>query len=321
MTYTPVATAHARCSLASPAVPLPRLALAALLAASALLPRVASAAPPPAPAPAPPSALAPPPAPPPNRPPRWLEGPRRELGAKTGVPLHLDLVAVDPDLDALVITVQGAPAGASFVPASGASGSASFDWTPSAQDAGARDLVFTASDGKSEVAHTVHLRVDDEWSGFFMPGAKYSTYVPAAVGKWGFFHGVSAEIRAYSWIRKNAGRGPSHGTVYLDLDLLSSTRANVANAFHLSTGIELSFESNPARRYLLPVYGLELGALFQRQVLTTLGEITPTTGLYLWAGPHLVIDLRVGYLLPLHAATFDELRGLRAKLGVTISSW
>ncbi|MEO7328742.1 MAG: hypothetical protein ABI193_09205, partial [Minicystis sp.] len=259
-----------------------------------------------------------PPPPPPaevrvNAAPRWTEGASQYLQAKTGVPVRVELIAVDRDLDPLTYRITGQPKEATFVTHEGRGGS-TFAWTPSADDIGTIKVTITASDGNAEAEHTLVIHVDEDWSGFFMPGAKYSTYLPAAVGKWGFFQGVSAEIRAYSWIHKNPTPGPSHGSIYLDLDLLASTRANVANAFHLSTGVELSFEANPSRRYLLPVFGLEVGAFFQRQVLSTVGEVSPTAGLYLWASPHLIVDVRAGYMLPLSAATFDDLRGLRAKL-------
>lgn len=264
--------------------------------------------------------LPPPPPPPPNYAPRWPEGPSQHLRAKTGTAIRVELAAVDRDLDPLRYTIAGQPGDATFVTGVGRSG-ATFEWTPGEDDLGIRTVVITASDGHSEVEHRLIIQVDEDWSGIFMPGAQYTAYLPAAVGKWGFFQGVSAEIRAYSWIHRNPSPGPSHGSFYLDLDLLASTRANVANAFHLSTGVELSFEPNPARRFLLPVFGLEIGALFQRQVLSTVGEVTPTAGLYLYASPHLIVDLRAGYLLPLSAATFDDLRGLRAKLGVSFSLW
>lgn len=264
---------------------------------------------------------APPVGPPPgNLAPRWPEGPWREIRAKTGVPLRVELAAVDHELEPLSYSIKGQPKGATFVTSVGRNG-ASFEWTPGEDDLGTTTVVIAASDGHGEAEHKLIIHVDEDWSGIFMPGAKYSSYLPAAVGKWGFFQGVSAEIRAYSWIHRNPSPGPSHGSFYIDLDLLASTRENVANAFHLSTGVELSFESNPARRFLLPVFGLEIGALFQRQVLSTVGEVTPTAGLYLYASPHLIVDLRAGYLLPLSAATFDDLRGLRAKLGVSFSLW
>ncbi len=269
----------------------------------------------------------PPGPPPPNSPPRWPEGNSRYLRVKTGVLLRVELLAVDRELAPVTYRITGQPKDATFVTHEGRGG-ATFAWTPGEDDLGLTSVKIIASDGEAEAEHTLDIRVDEEWSGFFMPGAKYTTYLPAAVGKWGFFHGVSAEIRAYSWIHKNQSPGPSHGSIYLDLDFLASTRANVANAFHLSTGVELSFESNPSRRYLLPVFGLAVGALFQRQVPTTVGEVppavgevTPTAGLYLWASPHLIVDVRAGYLFPLSAAVFDDLRGLRAKLGFSFSLW
>ncbi|MFO0757484.1 MAG: hypothetical protein U0359_13385 [Byssovorax sp.] len=296
-----------------------RLSAAPVLAAALLHVAPAHAGPPDAPIPA--QVVSPPPTPRPNILPRWLEGPSRFIVVRAGEKVRIELVALDPDVDPLTYSIADAPKDAAFTARSGPGGSALFEWTPSAADAGEKTTKVTVSDGKGEAVQEIHIRVEESWTGLFMPGVGYSGYVPAAVGKWGYFQGVSAEIRAYSWVHPSPSPWPSHGAVYLDLDVLASTRQNVANAFHLSGGVEVSFEPNPSRKYLLPVYGLEVGVLFQRQNLGALAEVSPTLGLYLWSAPHLTVDLRAGYLLPLSAESFDDLRGLRAKLGVAFSSW
>jgi hypothetical protein len=109
--------------------------------------------------------------------------------------------------------------------------------------------------------------------------------------------------------------------VYLDMDLLSSSRRGVTNAFDLSAGVRLSFESSPSRRVLLPFYALEVGALFDEQVDGAIGHLTPGGGLHLYASPELTVSLSTGYLLPLRGDVLDEQRGLRARLGAAVSFW
>jgi hypothetical protein len=132
--------------------------------------------------------------------------------------------------------------------------------------------------------------------------------------------GVSMEFLAVSWIHRNDNRGPSHGRVFVNLDVLSSVEKGVGTAFSPTVGIDLSLERNPSRRYLLPYFGVESGALFQKD-LGRVGIVTPTAGLHVWASPNLFVNLTGGYLLPVSAQHFDDLRGVRAKAGIDFSFW
>jgi MYXO-CTERM domain-containing protein len=71
-----------------------------------------------------------------------------------GGTLALTVSAADVDGDAVVLSVDGLPAGATFTAATGA-----FSWTPAGGDVGDHTVTFTASDGALTDSETVVLAV------------------------------------------------------------------------------------------------------------------------------------------------------------------
>ena len=253
--------------------------------------------------------------------PEWPEGPRRIVRARAGEPVHVALRALQEDGEPLDYTVSGLPRAAIFQVRAGPHGSASLDWSPGEEDVGVHDVLVVARAGGAQSAQTVTVSVEDDWTAYFVPGAHFSTFLPNDSDRWGAFVGVSIEFEAAAWIHRNEQPGPSHGRLHLNLDVLASTRAEVSTSLHVSGGVDLTFESNPARRFLLPLYGLEAGLMFNRQQLATLAQITPMAGLHLWAERGLFATATAGYLMPLNDQEFDALRGVRGRLGIAGAFW
>ncbi len=231
--------------------------------------------------------------------------------------VRIPIRATSPNNQQLTFSVVGAPPGATLLPMGSY---AELRWTPTEEDVGPHTMTITATDGARGASHELTILVVDEWKSFFMPGLQYSGYGPNAQSTWGSFHGVSAEFLLYAWIARNDNRGPSHGRVYIDFDVLFSTRTGVRSAFLPSIGLDLSVERNPQRRFLLPYFGMETGGLFQKDI-NSLWMIVPFVGVHLFSSANVFVNTSVGYVLPIDAQQFDELRGWRAKLGVDFSLW
>lgn len=240
--------------------------------------------------------------------------------ARVNEPIRIAIRAVSPGSQPLTFSVVGAPPGATLVPQGTY---AELRWRPRDEDIGAYPIVINVTDGARTGTHELSLVVVEEWKSFFMPGLQYSGYGPAhGSGQLpsGSFHGVSGEFLLYAWIARNDNRGPSHGRLYIDLDVLFPTAAGVGSAFVPTMGIDLSVERNPQRRVLLPYFGFETGAIFQKQI-DRLAIVVPFLGVHLFSSPNVFANLTAGYLLPIDAERFDDLRGWRVKLGIDFSLW
>lgn len=256
-----------------------------------------------------------------NQPPHFSYEADEHHQVRIGDAFDTTLDVNDPDEDPITFSVTGLPEGAT----SSASSKTSLRlrWKPTKWDVGPHDIVVEASDGKGgKVSKNLHVVVEDNWRSYFMPGASYSTLVPVDRGTWGTFQGVSAEILIASWIHRNENRGPSHGRVYLDMDVLRSTRPQTAAAFDLSAGFDLSIERNPIRHWLLPFFGMKTGAFIQKDLEKgSVWHVTPLAGAYIWADKNLFLFASAGYAMPISARHFDELRGLRVNAGLNFSLW
>jgi hypothetical protein len=254
-----------------------------------------------------------------NQPPYWASDYAEEEQVKVGDHVTLTVQAIDPDKDPIVITTSNVPAGA-FV--ANKNGLLTIRYRATANDVGPREIGITASDGKDSISKTVTVTVRDDWQSYFQPGLQYSFYSPADRGEWGTFQGVSAELLLVSWIHRNENRGPSHGRVFLDMDVLKSNKSDRPAAFDVSLGFDLSLERNPIRHFLLPYFGMKSGWFVERDLEKgNVFHLTPLAGMYLWADKNVFVTASAGYLLPLSSSHFDDLRGLRATAGANFSWW
>jgi hypothetical protein len=257
-----------------------------------------------------------------NQPPRFEyssydEGYRVRVGNSADVTLE----AKDPENDPVTFRVTGAPQG--MVSMSGGKGILLLHWKPRKGDLGPHEVFITATDSHGGVAEkSITILVEDDWRSYFMPGASYVTQTPVDRATWGVFQGVSAQILLASWIHRNENRGPSHGRVYLDMDLLRSSNPGTNAAFDFAMGFDLSIERNPVRHFLLPYFGMKSGAFIHRDLdRGSVWHVTPLAGAYLYADKNFFLTASAGYVLPISAARFDELRGFRGSIGANFSLW
>jgi hypothetical protein len=252
-----------------------------------------------------------------NHPPEWDPSTPKETSGKEDTSIHFTVRANDADNDPITYTLSGLPKGAK---AEALEGAINVSWTPTADDVGVYRVIATATDGKSKVDREIKVIVEDEHESFFMPGIGPSTWVPASTGVYGAFIGFSVEFQAVRWIHQSEKRGPSHGSIYIDFDVLFSTQKAIDPAFMPTIGFDLSLERNPARRFLIPYFGLDGGALFQSQT-GTLGFMTAFAGVHLWTTHNVDIGFKVGGFLPFTSQQFAQLVGVRGRFTADLSFW
>jgi hypothetical protein len=254
-----------------------------------------------------------------NHPPDWDSSTPKETSGSSTSSIHFTVRASDADNDPLTYSLKGLPAGAK---AEATEGAVEVTWSPTPDDLGVYKVIATVTDGKVTVEREIKIIVEDEHESFFMPGVGYSLWVPGDATTYGVFNGFSIEFLGVRWVHQNDKRGPSHGRVYLDFDVLfsSGAAAHTDPAFMPVLGFDLSLERNPARRFVIPYFGLDGGALFQKQI-GTLGFVTAFGGVHLYSSRNVEIGLKAGYMLPFTSEQFGQVAGLRARFTADVSFW
>ena len=252
-----------------------------------------------------------------NHAPVWDPSTPKDASGSETSPIHFTVRATDADNDPLTYKLTGLPAGAK---AEAGEGSVQVSWTPASGELGSYTVTATVTDGKAIVTREIKMTAEEEHESFFMPGIGYSFWLPGDGSTYGVFDGFTVEFLAVRWVHQNEKRGPSHGRLYVDFDVLFSSRANVDPAFLPLLGFDMSFERNPGRRFLIPYFGVEGGALFQKET-TTLGFMTPFAGVHFYSARNVELGLKAGYLLPFSSEQFIQVAGVRARLAFDLSFW
>ena len=179
-------------------------------------------------------------------------------------------------------------------------------------------LTFNLSSPYNNDSITVDFKVEEAWKAYLIPGASYTFYLPALEDTYGTFSGASFEYIIYTGIHRNENKGPSHVKIYTKFDLLFSNIDTVSEAFNFGFGLNLSFERNPTRRFLIPYFGFEMGSFYQKNVGSLL-TLTPTMGIWAYTDQNILIHLNGGYVLP--STKLEELRGYKVSAGLNFSLW
>lgn len=256
-----------------------------------------------------------------NRPP-YFRVQKRHVEAGSSVST-ISFAAEDPDHDPLVYTIQGAPPGSQFDSSTGVLTLSRL----ADDDVGTRRVTATVSDGAVRVTQVLSFEIVEpesrrsyrtNWESYLMPGVGYSVYAPSDRDTFGTFQGVSLELLIGTWIHRNENRGPSHGRVYVNAEIFDSSDSDVANLFAYSFGFSLSFERNPQRKWLIPVYGLELGQVFH-ETFDSRFQATPYFGFHVFSDPNLFVSARGGYrMVP---SDMEHVGGLHAGANLNFSVW
>jgi hypothetical protein len=229
---------------------------------------------------------------------------------------QLKFAASDPDGDELSYEINPLPLGASFDAITGV-----LSWRPSETQVGTHRLVVTVSDGQLKVQTTFEVYVDTPWEdasgSLLQPGLFADLYVPRSQ-RYGSFVGGGMSVALVSWIHRTNNPGPAHGQLYLAAALSQSDRPDGAVLFSYHAGFSLSFEHNPERRWLIPLYGVTFGGLLHEDFGHPFA-VTPRAGAYLYAAPGVSASASAGYTLV--PSRFEELSGLNVSLRLDLNVW
>lgn len=176
--------------------------------------------------------------------------------------------------------------------------------------------------GRTIESQTLTLNIESKWRGQVLPGAHFAVYQPNGADAEGHtWLGAIIEVVSYAWIIRNEGRGPSHGKVALQTALLQTEARDGLTLIYGATS-QFSFERNPARKWLLPFFGFQLGGIF-----TPVGggdrhsfQVTPQMGTYVYADEHTFLTLSGGYVVPF-SDDIEAQRGYLASAGLHFTLW
>ncbi len=158
-----------------------------------------------------------------------------------------------------------------------------------------------------------------EWDDYFMPGAGYKTYTPKNSDSLGTFQGFVTEFIIYAKAKETEGRrrGPGRVKTFTNLSIMKSNKEGVKDIFFSNFGLNLSFEGAVQRKFLIPMFGLEIGGLYSRNFSTF--HSTPTAGLQLISNRRMLWTAYGGYQYT--TKRFDEYSGFVGGSTLNVLLW
>jgi hypothetical protein len=239
-------------------------------------------------------------------------------------------IARDFDADELSFVVERQPPGARL---QASAGSVDISWKPTDADAGDHALVVRVSDGEltTRIERTLVVlpeSVARDYLGMFLLGGGASGFLTHGDGDLYLGGAIDATVVAIAgdgrrgWECAHGSRQDdchaSHHRFYAEFEILDALESGAPSLFTYGAGYSASFEYYPARRYLIPHYGVELGGLVQ-DGLGHRVQTRPYLGLHLWADRHVWLNLALGYrVVP---AELVRLSGPTATLRAVVNPW
>lgn len=256
-----------------------------------------------------------------------LQAAQDAAGFESRVATHL---AGDPDGDDVTCEIRKAPPGASVVVSKD---SAMLVWSPTTGDIGEHEIVVDVSDGELHTTIRKTIVVMPEWEGhkyrrWFLIGGGPSAFVSHGDGE--AFLGGTIDITLVA-LREDGTSGyacqhgmhehechASHHRFYAQFEVLDSMRSSAASLFTYAAGYSASLEWKPARRYLIPHYGIDVGGLV-RDGVGHRAQVHPYLGAHLWASDALWVDATLGYRVT--PAELLDLSGPTLALRAILNPW
>jgi hypothetical protein len=239
-------------------------------------------------------------------------------------------LAQDPDSDEITCELRKAPPGARVVVNHN---SAVLLWSATAAAVGEHEIVVDVSDGELRTTIRKTIVVMAEWEAhdyhrWLLIGGGPSAFLSHGNGE--VFLGGTVDI-TFAAVREGGmapyacARGSrtydchaSHHRFYAEFAVLDSTRSGAPSLFTYGAGYSASLEWRPARRYLIPHYGIDAGGLVRAGVGHR-AQVHPYLGLHLWASDNLWLNATLGYRVT--PAELLDLSGPTFALSAILNPW
>jgi hypothetical protein len=218
------------------------------------------------------------------------------------------VLAFDHDMDAVTVRPRRLPAGARLELSENRSG-VELHFAPTEAQVGEHELSFDVSDGELTTRVERRITVLPAWaarrsSRWLLLGGGPAAYLTPSEGEvfiGGAFDVTLLAVRTSGVKAARCANGAdpdectaSHHRFYAEFEVLDSLRAGSPSLFTYGLGYSGSLEVNPARRYLIPQYGFEVGGLIGAAAGHLLAT-RPYLGLHLVANDDLWLDAVLGY--------------------------
>ena len=176
-------------------------------------------------------------------------------------------------------------------------------------------VLATAAPALADCPTTPDDPVCRPWTAMVPPTAIGVLYQPHAYhGPW-LGGGVEAAI---AWSDNSPAFGPSQGKLRFDIAALGSTVAEEGTMAMYRGGVQVSFERNASREWLIPYFAVDLGGVWANKIGSHLFA-DGGVGVYVLERRMWIIDLEADVVLPFTSA--DVLGGVRGQLAVSYALW
>jgi hypothetical protein len=153
-----------------------------------------------------------------------------------------------------------------------------------------------------------------------MPGVGYRYYIPKNNKVLGEYRGVVSEFVVYARAKapdSKTWKGPSRLKTYGNVSLMKSSIEENNDLFMCNFGLNLSFEGNIKRKWLIPFFGIEIGGVFRRGYNTF--QFTPLSGIHIVSTKKILWNIQAGYQY--NAKYFDQYSGYNITSTINFLLW
>jgi hypothetical protein len=262
----------------------------------------------------------------------------KPLVLEVGVPWSQNLALKSKDDEPVEIHISPVVPGLKLVPAR-TPYPAALEWTPARGSEGTYELELTAickhgtskaylrlrvspKKAQEEDAEDREKRLGNRWLGFLYPGVHLASLTTVDSAQYRTLFGAGVEFNLFGARHPDGSAGPGQSRIYVTLSVLKPTGTETAVAVRVGLGAELSFEANATRYYLIPDYGIQLGAFAHKSLESqSLAYVQPQLGMYWYARGALSVGTNVGLFLPISGKYVDSLTGLSLTTMLNAAVW
>jgi hypothetical protein len=154
------------------------------------------------------------------------------------------------------------------------------------------------------------------WTAVFLPTAIGVTYAPNdAQGPW---YGGGVEATFLAWSDNTPAFGPSQGRLRFDIAALRSTEMDAGTMAMYRGGAQVSIERNASRKWLIPYFSADFGALWTKATSSRL-FVDGGLGVYVLYARAAIVSIEVDGVLPF--SNPSRLGGARGELALSFALW